>query len=261
MITAPHCLLAVNGSLLHLDVKQVMRLRFSEAREVPVFDPAFTAGVYVLHNPHTDLVKIGYSGRNMVSRWRSAESASGVELDPLMLWAVSEPYAVEQRLHQRFSEHRELGEWFQSGPVMTWISDFATAITWSDSPDSPLPERFFHEPISTGRDRGLMKNAENETAAEAHDRRVEKLIADVWHKLAREVGPRPTSAVYRWFSNNRQKLLKQARPRMIERGLLEIDGTMWHATDPGTGVRVTPPLHDILSSPPSPPHSPKGHIP
>lgn len=95
---------------------------------------------------------------------------------------------------------------------------------------------------STGRDRGLVKNAENETVAEAHDRRVEELIADVWHKLAREVGPRPTSAVYRWFGHNRQKLLKEARPRMIERGLLEIDGTVWHATDPATGVRVAPPL-------------------
>lgn len=225
----PRCLLAVNGDVAYLAAEKVTQLRSSEARKDPILAPAFTAGIYILHNPHTDLVKIGYSDRDMVSRWRNIELSSGMRLAPFMLWAVSGPREIEQCLHERFSEHRELGEWFQTVPVATWISDFRVTAAWLSRPASELPK-----PVR----RALGKGTEAD-----HAELVEELLGILWHKL-RDIGPRSASAQAGWFSRTRAKRLKDVRPLGQERGLLERDPDtlLWYALDPNTGERLAPPL-------------------
>lgn len=249
MITTSRCLLAVNGSVTYLDFERIPSLRSSDARKDPILAPAFTGGVYILHNPRTDLVKIGYSGRSMISRWRGVECASGVNLNPVMLWAVSGPREIEQSLHQRFAEHRERGEWFQSDPVMTWISDFAVTATWTSRPDSALPK-----PV-------LRAFSERRPKSE-HAELVEEMANVLWRKLAREVGPRDAAAQQRWFSTGRRKRLKEVRAFGVATGLWEKDGNLYFALDPHTGERLQPdlPLQPDLHPRPTLP-TPKGPTP
>lgn len=79
-------------------------------------------GVYVLYAKHTDLVKIGKS-TNVFGRWASLEASSGQYLQLCaLIRSDSVSYsALEALLHQRFSEHRTIGEWFSPKAPIEWI--------------------------------------------------------------------------------------------------------------------------------------------
>lgn len=62
---------------------------------------------YIIHNPLTDLVKIGKSG-NLSQRIRSIETMAGSDLTILKVFDTD----IESELHKKFKHIRVKGEWF-----------------------------------------------------------------------------------------------------------------------------------------------------
>ncbi|MFE5899891.1 GIY-YIG nuclease family protein [Streptomyces sp. NPDC056488] len=75
-----------------------------------------TGWVYVIGSPNSRTVKIGVTV-DLVRRLREIQNLSPVELK--VLWSVPGGPALEQALHDHFSEIRSHGEWFTfaSDPV------------------------------------------------------------------------------------------------------------------------------------------------
>lgn len=78
------------------------------------------AGVYFLHNPLTELVKIGRS-EDIITRWRCLETQGGVLLHPLVFWLTTDHVRMELEFHDKYADHRVLGEWFEAKFVLPWF--------------------------------------------------------------------------------------------------------------------------------------------
>jgi hypothetical protein len=65
--------------------------------------------IYLLHNPHTGLVKIGYT-QDLDKRKRDIEMMAGAEL--VLLGTKPGTMSDEKALHAEFASLRVIGEWF-----------------------------------------------------------------------------------------------------------------------------------------------------
>ena len=77
--------------------------------------------LYLLHNPVTDLVKVGITS-DLRRRMRDLERAGGVRLVIFAALMSTDRRSVakwESAIHARYAEQREQGEWFRiSGPLL-----------------------------------------------------------------------------------------------------------------------------------------------
>jgi len=72
--------------------------------------------IYVIYNPYTKLTKIGVSS-NLEKRLQSLSNACGVKLYcAFKSKAVENATHIESSLHNRFANHRQMGEWFSIEP-------------------------------------------------------------------------------------------------------------------------------------------------
>ena len=75
--------------------------------------------VYFLHNPITNLIKIGCTS-NLQQRIKQLESAGGVEL--IVLGIREGGLLEEQKIHLKFQKLRVNSEWFKySGKILDFI--------------------------------------------------------------------------------------------------------------------------------------------
>lgn len=83
-----------------------------------------TSGVYVLQADN-GLHKIGLS-KNVEARVRGLMSSSPVALTVRYVLVTSQRAAIESRLHERFQDKRQHGEWFNLDPSdLLWIVETA----------------------------------------------------------------------------------------------------------------------------------------
>lgn len=116
----PHILLTADSmhNLLHYYVAYMIVPSISGIQME--INRASDASTYFFRNPVTGLIKIGKSG-DIETRKRAVQCGSGVELE--VLATINED--VESKLHKRFAEYREHGEWFRDtdGLIMTYIEN------------------------------------------------------------------------------------------------------------------------------------------
>ncbi len=60
-----------------------------------------------------DRLKIGWTGTSTISRMRSLQTGSPVQL--VVMFTIPGTRELEQDMHARFAEHRVIGEWFRVG--------------------------------------------------------------------------------------------------------------------------------------------------
>jgi hypothetical protein len=75
--------------------------------------------IYFIEEPQSRCVKIGYS-IDPLSRLATIQTGFPVELK--LLGVLRGSRNAEQRLHQKFSEHRLNGEWFRGEPIRAYLS-------------------------------------------------------------------------------------------------------------------------------------------
>ena len=78
-----------------------------------------SVSTYFFKNPTTGLIKIGRSN-DVKTRKQAVQCGSGVELDVLLVIDGD----IERELHNKFSEYREHGEWFNDidGKISAYIA-------------------------------------------------------------------------------------------------------------------------------------------
>lgn len=101
------------------EIEPLRRSKYGDSRR---FNAVNRSGCYMLHNPHTDLVKIGHS-LYMRNRWCGLETQGGAYLRPLAFWSTKNASQVETSLHHKFAEYRRIGEWFDVSPVRSWLDE------------------------------------------------------------------------------------------------------------------------------------------
>jgi hypothetical protein len=79
--------------------------------------------VYFLQGEVTKLIKIGFTTHSIKDRTNDLQTGSPDKLVPLR--AVLGRRELEQRLHQRFAQHRVHGEWFHPhADVMYFVEHY-----------------------------------------------------------------------------------------------------------------------------------------
>lgn len=68
--------------------------------------------IYVLCDPSTDLFKIGLTTGSIENRMKKLQTGNGTELHLVTFHETKYPYKVEKMLHNKFSNKKELNEWF-----------------------------------------------------------------------------------------------------------------------------------------------------
>lgn len=98
----------------------LLRLPTIETVALPGLRVGDVGYVYVVGNETGEFVKIGWSKQ---IRQRLARLQSYIPT-PLKVYAlIPGTRAIESVLHQRFHEHRAMGEWFKlEGDLWTWIA-------------------------------------------------------------------------------------------------------------------------------------------
>lgn len=74
--------------------------------------------VYAFYGRATHSVKVGRT-TNLRKRWAVLENQSGDLRQLLSVWQSPDSRKLEHDLHQRWLEHRTMGEWFAADPVLT----------------------------------------------------------------------------------------------------------------------------------------------
>lgn len=87
----------------------------------------FVAGdvVYALYSRPSHAVKIGRT-TNVLHRWAKLENESGQLRQLLCVWRCPSSRDMERELHERWSQHRTVGEWFAADPVLAGLRQLAT---------------------------------------------------------------------------------------------------------------------------------------
>ena len=75
------------------------------------YEPVVTDRVYFLLDPEACQIKIGTTG-NLEQRIKDHEQRRGHKLE--LLGTMAGGYRLERAMHNRFSEHRQEREWFDS---------------------------------------------------------------------------------------------------------------------------------------------------
>jgi hypothetical protein len=89
--------------------------------------------VYFLHNPKTNEIKIGQTGR-FRRRIRDLERAEGCKL---RLLAIIDAPLIERELHGKFAHIRTRGEWFRSTDELRDFIATLKSVTVEDVPPAP----------------------------------------------------------------------------------------------------------------------------
>lgn len=82
-------------------------------------------------------VKLGRTG-DLFCRWSKLESEGGRPLQLVAVWQVADTRSHEGLLHERFCDHRRIGEWFDAAPVCSWLAQtLATRPNWLADQQAP----------------------------------------------------------------------------------------------------------------------------
>ena len=81
------------------------------------YTSSLTCFVYLLYAPRTGLYKIGMSV-NVEKRANGLSLQAGIPIEVVDYWELADAApSTESALHTRFSEYRQLGEWFDFGSM------------------------------------------------------------------------------------------------------------------------------------------------
>lgn len=68
---------------------------------------------YAFYSQKSNAIKIGRTGQ-LLKRWASLETASGMPLQLLLIWRTADSRDLEALLFHRYAAHRGIGEWFEA---------------------------------------------------------------------------------------------------------------------------------------------------
>ena len=68
--------------------------------------------VYLICDPESDTYKIGVTKRSINERLKELQTGNSSELFVVHTYETSDPYRLEQMLHNRFKSKGALNEWF-----------------------------------------------------------------------------------------------------------------------------------------------------
>lgn len=93
--------------------------KFNDIRNIKVCTKGY---LYVLYNPSTKLTKIGKT-KSIKKRIMQLDSANGVRLIEVYTKECEDMHKVEKEYHERFKNHRKIGEWFDLGDNLSLIKE------------------------------------------------------------------------------------------------------------------------------------------
>lgn len=99
--------------------------------------------VYFIQNKLTKKIKIGLS-KDPYKRMRELQNACGDPLDIILFVNTGgEDKLIEQNLHERFSDSRSIGEWFEpSNEIMSFIEGYRLCLSNKGFNDSNMEFNF-----------------------------------------------------------------------------------------------------------------------
>jgi hypothetical protein len=77
---------------------------------------------YAFHCKATDSVKLGCTTK-LFRRWSKLETDGGRLLQLVAVWQTDDFRGCESVLHERFAQHRRIGEWFDAAPVLLMLRE------------------------------------------------------------------------------------------------------------------------------------------
>ena len=72
----------------------------------------FKSFVYLICDPAQNLFKIGVTKNLYSKRMKQLQTGNGCELHIVNYHETNYPYRMEQLLHNKFANKRQMGEWF-----------------------------------------------------------------------------------------------------------------------------------------------------